>query len=183
MNRRYFTIATLLALPLSLSTIAAAQRTRTQSDRRTEMFDKDSSKQSPALRVRDIEDQSPIKLLIDKRKDLKLSDAQLGQLKDSEGKLKEKNEPLLKAVDSLARELRYAAGSPSEESRTRARNARMGLLNTVGEIRSNYDASAKEALATFDADQQTKANELIDKLKQETDKLIRERVAGDLRGE
>jgi hypothetical protein len=42
--------------------------------------------------------------------------------------------------------------------------------------------SAKDALATFDADQQSKATELLDKQKQETDKLLQERVNGDRRG-
>lgn len=182
MNRKYLVIATLLALPASFPSILAAQRSRTQSDRRTELFDKDSTKQSPPLRVRDVEDQSPIKLLIDKRKDLKLTDAQIAQLKDSEGKLKEKNAPLLKAVDSLVREYRSAMGSASEDGRTRARSARVGLLTTLAEIRTNYDASAKEALGTFDSDQQSKANELIAKQTQETDKLIQERVVGDRRG-
>lgn len=180
MNRRFLFIATLVALASARPTIGAAQRSRTQSDRRTELFDKDSSRQNsaPAVRTRDVEDQSPIKLLIDKRKDLKLTDAQLSQLKDSEGKLKEKNAPLLKAVDSLALDLRRAMGGSSDDARERARAARMGLMSAMGEIRMNYDASAKEALATFDADQQSKAAELLDKQKQEADKYLQERVAG-----
>jgi hypothetical protein len=181
-NRRILTIATLLALPLAVPSLAAAQRTRTQSDRRTELFDKDSSKQIPMLRLRDVEDQSPIKLLIDKRKDLKLTDAQLAQLKDNDGKLKEKNAPLLKAIDSLVHDVRSGTASSSDDGRARARNARIGLMTTLGDIRTNYDASAKDALATFDADQQSKATELIDKQKQEMDKLVQERTGGDRRG-
>jgi hypothetical protein len=178
-NRRLLVLTALLAVP----SVAAAQRSRTQSDRRTELFDKDSSsRQAPMLRVREVEDLSPIKLLIDKRKDLKLTDAQLSQLKDSEGKLKDKNAPLLKAIDSLTRDLRSGMGSPSEDGRARARNARMGLMTTLGEIRANYEGSAKDALATFDADQQSKATELLDKQRQETDKFLQERVNGDRRG-
>jgi hypothetical protein len=179
-NRRLLVLTTLLALP----SVAAAQRSRTQSDRRTELFDKDSSsRQAPMLlRVRDVEDLSPIKLLIDKRKDLKLTDAQLSQLKDSEGKLKDKNAPLLKAVDSLVRDLKSGMSSSSDDGRARARAARMGLMTTLGEIRANYEASAKDALATFDADQQSKATELLDKQRQETDKFLQERVNGDRRG-
>jgi hypothetical protein len=179
-NRRLLVLTTLLALP----SVAAAQRSRTQSDRRTELFDKDSSsRQAPILlRVRDVEDLSSIKLLIDKRKDLKLSDAQLSQLKDSEGKLKDKNAPLLKAIDSLVRDLKSGMSSSSDDGRARARAARMGLMTTLGEIRMNYEASAKDALATFDADQQSKATELLDKQRQETDKFVQERVNGDRRG-
>ena len=178
MNRRFLLLAAFLAIPSFVS----AQRTRTASDRRTDLFDKDSSaaKQGPAVRARDIEDMSPIKLIIDKRKDLKLTDAQLAQLKDSDGKLKERNAPLLKAIDSLVRDLRWTGGtrSPSDEDRARMRNARMGLMTTVGEIRSNYDASAKDALTTLDAEQQSKANELLEKQKQDAEKYLQERLNG-----
>jgi len=147
------------------------------------LFDKDSSsRQAQTLRVRDVEDQSPIKCLIDKRKDLKLTDAQLSQLKDSEGKLKDKNAPLLKAVDSLGRDLRSATSSQSDEARSRARNARMGLMTTLGDIRANHDASAKDAVAALDPDQQSKATELLEKQKQEMEKLLQERLGGG-RGE
>lgn len=173
MNARLVFLAAVVVLP----SLASAQRTRTASDRRTELFDKDSSsRQAPGVRPRDIEDMSPIKLMIDKRRDLKLTDAQLSQLKDSEAKLKEKNAPLLKAVDSLAHDARSAGRS--DEERARSRNARMSLMSTVGDIRANYDASAKEALATFDADQQAKANELLDKQKQDTEKYLQERLGG-----
>ena len=178
MNRRLLLLATFLAIP----SFASAQRSRTASDRRTELFDKDSSsaKQAPAVRARDVEDMSPIKLIIDKRKDLKLTDAQISQLKDSDGKLKEKNAPLLKAIDSLVRDLRWTGGSraPSEEDRARMRDARTGLMSTVGEIRSNYDASAKEALATFDPEEQANASEMLEKQKQDAEKYFQERLSG-----
>jgi hypothetical protein len=146
------------------------------------LFDRDSSRQTQTLRVRDVEDQSPIKLLIDKRKDLKLTDAQLSQLKDTESKLKDKNAPLLKAVDSLVRDMRSAASSQSDEARSRARNARMGLMTTLGDVRANYDASAKDAVAALDPDQQSKAAELLEKQKQEMERFFQERLGGG-RGE
>lgn len=184
MNIRLWPRATLLATLLVLPSLVVAQRgARSQADKRTELFDKDSSSRlPPVLRVRDVEDQSPIKLLIDKRRDLKLTEAQLSQLKDSESKLKEKNAPLLRAVDSLARDLRSGMGSQSDDARSRARNARMGLMTTLSEVRANYDASAKDAVATFDADQQIKATELVDKQKQEAEKLLQERIGVGARG-
>jgi LTXXQ motif family protein len=177
-NKRLLVFATLVALP----SVAASQRTRSQADKRTELFDRDSSRQTQTLRVRDVEDQSPIKLLIDKRKDLKLTDAQLSQLKDTESKLKDKNAPLLKAVDSLVRDMRSAASSQSDEARSRARNARMGLMTTLGDVRANYDASAKDAVAALDPDQQSKAAELLEKQKQEMERFFQERLGGG-RGE
>jgi len=130
----------------------------------------------PTLRVRDIEDQSPLKLLIDKRKDLKLSDAQVSQLKDSETKLRDVNAPLFKAVDSLIKDMRFGSGSPSDQARAKVRDARTGLMDVLSQLKGNYDAPVTAALAQFDAEQQTKAKELLEKQRQDGDKMLREKL-------
>jgi hypothetical protein len=171
-----------LALSLiALPTFAAAQRARTQSDKRTELFDKPDFPKGPSLRVRDIEDMSPLKLLIDKRKDLKLTDAQIVSFKDAEGTLKEQNAPLYKSVDSLLRDMRGSGMAPAD--RAKIMNARNGMFGVIDEIKVNYDAAAKEAVATLDAEQQTKANELIAKQREDGDKNVRQRLSagGDRR--
>ena len=172
-------IAALLVLP----TVATAQRggSRTQADRHSDLFDKSNAPRGPLLRTRDIEEQSPLKLLIDKRKDLKLSDAQLSQLKESEGRLNEKNAPLLKMTDSLVRELRSVEAAPTPDDQSRIRLLRMALANVLGEIRTNYDAAMKDALAPLEADQQPKATEMLDKQKQDAEKFINERLRGGQR--
>jgi hypothetical protein len=171
----------LLASLVLIPSVAVAQRGgRTQADKKTDLFDKKddaATPKGPTLRVRDVEDQSPLKLLIDKRKDLKLSDAQVSQLKSAEDKLKEKNAPLMQAVDSLVHEMRFAAASQADQARERGRNARAGLMETLQTVNANYDASAKEALATLDAEQQAKANEMIEKQRREGEKTIRERMS------
>jgi hypothetical protein len=131
----------------------------------------------PALRIRDLEDMSPIKLLIDKRKDLKLTDAQLAGLKAAEPTLKTKNEPLFRTVDSLLSRMRPSLNS-SDEERARIREARMAVINTVGDLRVNYDAAAKDALATLDPEQQTKANELLSRQHDEAQKTLMEKLGG-----
>jgi hypothetical protein len=170
---RRLLIAALLLVP----SIGVAQRGgRTQADRKTPLFDKEEMPKGPTLRVRDVEDQSPLKLLIDKRKDLKLTDAQVAQLKDSETKLKDVNAPLLKAVDSLIRDMRNGSATPTDQARAKVRDARSGLMDVLKDLRTNYDASLKDALAQLDADQQAKANELVEKQRQEGDKMIREKL-------
>jgi len=174
---RRLIVAALLVVP----SIAVAQRGgRTQSDRKTPLFDKEEMPKGPTLRVRDIEDQDPLKLLIDKRKDLKLSDAQLAQLKEADGKLKEQNAPLFKSLDSLLHDMRIS-GTPTEQEQTRARNARGGLMEAVQSVNASYDAASKTAVATLDAEQQLKANELLDKLRQDGQKAMRERLGGGQR--
>ena len=174
MNRRILFVAAFIALP----TVATAQRTRSQATKHESAFkDDEGMPRGPSLRARDVEDLSPIKLLMDKRKDLKLSDAQVDGLKKSEGPLKEKNAPLLKSVDSLVREMKPPMNR-SAESDARIRDARVGLHTVLASIQDNYDAASKEVIATFDADQQAKANELLGKLKEDGDKKVREKLGG-----
>jgi hypothetical protein len=175
MIRRLALLTGLLVIP----SIAMSQRGgggRTQADRRTEMFDKNDKPSGPAIRVRDLEDLSPLKLIIDKRKDLKLTDAQLNSLKDAENKLKDKNAPLLKAADSLIHEMRVAAGGSTETDRSKGRSAQNGLMSVIDDVRTNYDSAGKDAIATLDAEQQTKATEMLAKQREEGEKTVRERM-------
>jgi hypothetical protein len=175
MHRRLLLLALVVALP----TAAIAQRGgggRSRATQKEDLFkDDEGAPKGPQLRARDVEDISPIKLLIDKRKDLKLTDVQLDGLRKSEGALKEKNGPLLKSVDSLVREMKPPMNR-TPESDARLRDARVALQQTLSSLNENYDAAAKEAVAGFDADQQSKANELLAKLKEDGDKRIREKM-------
>jgi hypothetical protein len=177
MSRRFLFLATLVVLPI---TTATAQRARSQATKHeAATFGDDNMPKGPAIRGRDLEDANPIKLLIDKRKDLKLTDAQLDGLKKSEGTVKEKNQPLYKAIDSLAREAK-PSGNPNPEAEARVRNARRDLEGTISTILDDYDTVSKEAVGSLDAEQQTKANELLAKLKDERTRRIRDRMkSGD----
>ena len=165
MKRRYLLVASLLVLP----SLAVAQRGggggggRSRATEHDKMFsdDKDAPK-GPTLRTRDLEDFSPIRMLIDKRKDLKQSDAQVDGLKKAEEPLKQNNEPLMKALDSLVREMKPPMNM-NDEARSRIRSAGMALHETLQSIGANYDAAAKEALAGFDAEQHTNAYEMLAK--------------------
>jgi hypothetical protein len=172
---RRLAITALLFVPA----ISLAQRGgRTQADRKTPLFDKEEAPKGPTLRVRDIEDQSPLKLLIDKKKDLKLSDAQVSQLKDSETKLKDVNAPLYKAVDSLIRDMRTGSASPNDQAKAKLRDARVGLMDVLKELNKNYETPLNAVLTALDAEQQAKAKELLDKQRQDGDKMMREKLGG-----
>ena len=181
---RYRALIPALVLLPSIATAGAAQRgSGSAAGKKTEMFDDKSAPAGPTLRVRDIEDQSPLKLLIDKRKDLKLTDAQLSQLRDAEPRLKDRNASLLKSAESLLREMNPSSGSPSDADRERIGSARVKLLSTVDAIRANNDAAAKEAIAPLDLEQQTKANEVLARQREEFDRMLRSKLrSGDNRG-
>lgn len=128
------------------------------------------------LSNRDVENISPVKLLIDKRKDLKLSDDQLNRLKEIDAKLKDKNQDSFKALDSLRRMGQAPAHEPNDDDRARMSMARRLVMATVGTIRENYDAALKEALPILDEPQQKTASELLEKQKSEADEMLREKV-------
>jgi hypothetical protein len=173
MIRRLVIASALLIAP---SVVLAQRGGRTQADKRTDLMDKTEIPKGVDIRVRDLEDQSPLHLLIDKRKDLKLTDAQVSQLKDAEDKLKDKNAPLYKTADSLIRATRLTSTS-SDADKSRAQSSRGSLMELVKTLGESYDGARKDAVALLDADQQPKANEMLDKQKQETEKFYRERMS------
>ena len=174
--------ALLIACAFAIPSMAAAQRgggARSGATAKSDLFDR-SDAAGPTLRVRDIEDASSIKLLIDKRKDLKLTDAQVSALKDAEGKTKEKNAPTFKIVDSLVHELKVIAANKNatEADKSRAGMMQTGLRNAVAEALGNYDAASKEVMAGFDPDQTTKANEMLAGQRADFERQLRQRMGG-----
>jgi hypothetical protein len=130
------------------------------------------------LSNRDVENINPLKLIIDKRKDLKLSDDQLNRLKELKSSLDEKNKDSFKALDSLRRMGQPPAHDPNDEDRARMSTARRLAGATVQTIRENYDAALKEALPVLDQSQQQTANELLEKQRQDADEMLRDKLGG-----
>ena len=153
--------------------------TRVKIDRGTKADYSDQEKRSTSgvkLSGRNVEDVSPIKLLIDKRKALKLSDDQTNQLKDLAGKLKRKNEPLLKVMDSLLKAARPGSATPSDEDVVRQALVLNDLDGVLKGIRANYAAALSEALPLLDATQQKAAQELLDKQTSDAAAMFREKL-------
>jgi hypothetical protein len=172
MKHRALAVLSLLVVP----GLAAAQRS--QATRHTPLEDRsDDTPSGPTLRGRDIEDHNPLKALIDKRKDLKLTDDQVNSLKTTQSDLKKGNEARFKAVDSLVREMRPPL-NPTTESRVRSQLARQEVMATIAAIDSSYNEPAKSLVATLDAEQQSKAAEILSKAHQEAQKDIRQKLGG-----
>ena len=126
----------------------------------------------------DLEDISPIKLLVDKRKALKLSDDQTKQVKDLDGRLKVKNAPFFKALDSLRNELKPHSGTPSEADQLRMTISRNDVNVVVKSIRGNYDAALTQAIPLLDATQLQAAHDLIAKQTKEAETMLLDRLGG-----
>jgi hypothetical protein len=168
----------LLLAPLTL----AAQRGgsgRTRGDQRADFGAvMNANSGGLALSNRDVEEISPLKLLIDKRKDLKLTDDQMKAFKELESKQKDDLRESFRALDSLRRLAAPPAREPSDEDRSRMMDARRTALAVVGTIRQQYDASVQQALPTLDEAQRRTAGELLEKQKQEAEEMLREKLGG-----
>jgi hypothetical protein len=126
----------------------------------------------------DINETNPDHLFVDKRKDLKLTDAQLGTLKDAESKLRDSTTSLFRAIDSLNFVVKLASKAPDDDdAQARIRVARLSFVRILGDIQDRFGAAGKDALALLDADQQKTANDLLEKVRAEFDKKVKERLS------
>jgi hypothetical protein len=130
------------------------------------------------LSNKDLENVSPLRLLIDKRKDLKLTDDQLAKLKDRDDKLKESMKPSFGALDSLRRIATPASRNPDEGDRARMMETRRHFTEVVTGIRTQYDIAAGEVISTFDETQQKLAKDLVERQRAEAEDMIRGKLGG-----
>ena len=130
------------------------------------------------LSVGDVEDMNPVRLLVNKRKDINLSDEQLKQVKDIDGRLKELNKLQFNALDSLRTATRPRPGTDAEVERIRVAVARDAFGAMVQSIRGNYDTALKEALSRLDATQASKAGVLLKKQSEDTNETLRDKMGG-----
>ena len=176
-NRKLF-LAALVLLP----SIATAQRGgggggKTRGDVKENWNDVRKGDAGLKLSNKDVEETNPVGMLLEKRGDLKLTDAQTGQMKDLDKKAAEKNESLFKALDSLRVEMKPPA-RPSDDDAARMINNRAGLRTVLESIRGNYDEALNASLALFDESQKKTAADLLRKHNDEAEAMMREKVGG-----
>lgn len=179
MLKRPVAIAILIALP----TLALAQRGGGGGvGRRVPQADFSDMGSTIKLSNRDLENISPLKLLIDKRKDLKLTDDQLKQLKEREDKLRESMKPSFGALDSLRRIAAPSGRTADEGDKARMMDTRRQFTLVVNGIRTQYDDAANDAVSVLDETQKKQAGELIQKQHSEADDMIRDKMGGGTGG-
>ncbi len=137
--------------------------------------EKNAAPRAPSISGKDFEKASPLADLLDKKKDLNLSDAQVTSLKDADAKLRADNADRYKLVDSLRKELRPGSSAADEARVALSREAMMGVIR---DIRASYDAAAKEVVSKMDEAQQKTAGEILQKNAEETQQMTREKMGG-----
>ncbi len=173
MTRVTLALAVLALVP----SVAAAQR-RTMGERDVNWNAVAAAKAPPTLTVKDVEGMNPVKLLLEKKKDLKLTDEQLTALTGAEAKLAETNAALLHQVDSLGKEMRPRTSVQGAEDQARMAIARDAMGDVLRSIQANYAGAEGEAMAVLTDAQKPVAERLLAKQREETQKTLRQKMAG-----
>ena len=170
-------VAVLMLVP----TVASAQK-RAMGGEKEADWNKVASKSAPAgptISAKDFEKASPYRLMLDKKKDLKLTDAQQAAVKEADAKLLAANADRFKLLDSLKKDAKpKTSGTPSTEEELRLVLARDALNGVVRDIRTSFDAAAKEGLPGLDEAQQKAHQELMQKYNEEMQEMLREKMGG-----
>jgi len=177
MHRIRLSLAALLLLP----SLAAAQKRGMGGSKDTD-WNSVAGKTAPAgptISSKDFEDVSVFKLFLDKKKDLKLTDAQMVAMKEADAKLKAANADRFKLLDSLKKDARpRTSGTPAAEDEARMVLAREALNGVVADIRGSFDAAAKDAAAALDDAQKPTAESLLPKYREEMQDMLRAKMGG-----
>ena len=133
----------------------------------------------PTISPKDFENASVFKLFLDKKKDMKLTDAQLVAMKESDAKLKEANKTRFVIMDSLKRDAKpRTSGTPSADDEAILVMARESLRGVVADIRKSYDTAAKDAVSSLDESQKPAAEKLMEKYHEEMQDMLRDKLGG-----
>jgi hypothetical protein len=129
----------------------------------------------PSISGKDFAEASPLAMLLDKKKDLKLTEAQITAIKAADEKLQATNKERYAIVDSLKRQMRPSV-APTAEDEARLAIARESMQGVVRDIRASHDADTKAVVQTLDAEQQKTADELLTKHAEKVQKMLREKM-------
>ncbi len=132
----------------------------------------------PTISGKDFEKVSPFKYLLDKKKDLKLTDEQIASFTAANTALLASNEARFDLLDSLKKEAKpKTSGDPSVEEEARLVIAREALQGVVRDIRASYADAAKN-LEGLDDSQKGTANTLLAKNSEQMQSMLREKMGG-----
>jgi hypothetical protein len=175
MLHRKLAVLALLLLP---ATADAQRRTRGEKTANWDEIEK-STTAAPRFSSKDVEELSAFRIVVDKRKELKLSDDQAKQLRDLTRMEEEALKPRMDMLDSLRLAMRVRPGENPDLERARTTLARQEVVRVIDEIRAGYDSTFKAGgMPLMDAGQQKSAQEIVDRLRNERVEKLRDKLGG-----
>ena len=178
MLHRKLAVLAILLLP---ATADAQRRTRGEKTANWDEIEK-SSAAAPRFSTKDVEEFSALRIVVEKRKDLKLNDDQAKQLRDLTKQEEEALKPRLTVLDSLRLAMRVRPGEDPDLERARTTLARQEVLRVIDEIRTGYDSTFKVGLPLLDEGQQKSAQDLVQRERQDREQDLRDKIGGGGRG-
>jgi hypothetical protein len=160
MSRRRLSVLLLL---LVIPVIASAQRTggRRSSDGGSRGSERAGAQASATISAKDLENQNPIELILDKKKDLGLSGTEVDELEKLNDRLKDSVKQSLHTIDSIAKAMkRTGDAAPTTGQMFIGRTV---TSQQVALVRTQYEAALKDALTKLDAARQPTATALVEK--------------------
>ncbi len=137
-----------------------------------------SAPAGPTITAKDFEKVAPFKALLDKKKDLKLTEAQMATLTTANSGLMAANADRFKALDSLKKEAKpKTSGDPSAEDEAHLVIAREALQGVVRDIRASYEEAAKNLEGLDDAQKAT-ATSVLAKNTEQMQEMLRDKMGG-----
>jgi hypothetical protein len=177
MFHKRLAVLALLVIPAAVSAQRGGGRRGTTPPDYDKLLTEDRGS-SAAISKRDMEWINPARVFGEKKKALALTDEQMKGLKDVDAKLASQNDTLFKSLDSLRNELKPNKTLSPQVEGMRVRGVRTGMVELVKAVRANYDAAEPAILALLTESQQTAASELFDKLQNDGDEMIQEKLGG-----
>jgi Spy/CpxP family protein refolding chaperone len=172
--------AGLLVLLLVPSALTAQRRSK-ERDTKPNWDNVTKRDAEPTILTRkEVEAMDPVRELLARRKDLKLTDEQSAKLKAMDDSGRVRDVALFETMDSLRKELRPAAnaGQSDDMARLRRQVVQREFAATVVKIRANYHAALEAALPVLDETQRPKADALLAKQQAESDEIVLEKLGG-----
>lgn len=170
-------VPVLALLAILVPSLAHAQR-RGMGERDVNWNTVAAKKAPPTLAAKDVEELDPLALLLDKRKDLKLTDAQVAALTAAHGTLTATVAPPLARIDSLGKAMRPTTTLQGAEDEARMVIASDAAGTAVREVQQAYGAALEAALPGLEPAQQEAARKQLDKQQEKGMKALREKLGG-----
>ena len=158
--RRLSVVAALLVLPTILSAQKRGDRGGKSENKDKMALDTGRVRGSGIMSTKDLQKDNMVAFVLDKKKDLKLSDDEVKALKGINDRLKDTVSVQMNSIDSIASRMRPTGDlAPTEGDRN---VGRLIASARITEVRSQYDAFLKEALTKLSEEHQKAANDLIE---------------------
>ena len=131
----------------------------------------------PNPSAKEVENQDPVQLLLDKHKKLKLDKTQIAALHSLDASLRAQNGPYYTRVDSLHSTFRPPSGgftrsTGSDGGRAGMMANRQLFYETLTQLRTNNKTARDSAVLLLKEPQKKKAYDMLEKQLEESDKML-----------